>query len=80
MGCLAGCFRLLVFLLWRAILSALIALLFARVDEYIERRHGSRPAGRAYRRWRGTKVRRGTPPDAGSAVEGSLRRDDLDRR
>jgi hypothetical protein len=80
MGCLAGCFRLLLFALWRAILSALIALLFARVDAYVERRYGSRPAGRLYRRWRGTKIRRGTPPDAASAVEGTVRHDDAGRR
>lgn len=76
MGCLGGCLRLLVFALWRAILSAAIAILFARVDAYVERRYGSHSAARAYRVWRGRKVRRGTPPDAGSAVEGTVRRDD----
>ncbi|OLC53691.1 MAG: hypothetical protein AUH85_13695 [Chloroflexi bacterium 13_1_40CM_4_68_4] len=80
MGCWAGCIRLLFFALWRALLAALIAILFARVDAYVERRYGSHPAGRAYRAWRGSKVRRGPPPDASSAVEGSVRRDDPRQR
>jgi hypothetical protein len=75
-GCLLGLFRFLLLALWRAAIAALIAILFARVDAYVERRYGSHPAGRAYRAWRGNKVRRGTPPDASSAVEGSVRRDD----
>ncbi len=74
MGCLGGCLRLLFGALWRAVLSGLIAILIARVDTYVERRHGSTRAGRLYLRRRG--VRRGTPPDAASAVEGTVRRDD----
>jgi hypothetical protein len=80
MGCLLGLFRFLFLLLWRAILAAIIAILFARVDAYVERRYASHPAGRAYRAWRGGKMRRGTPPDAASAVEGSVRRDDPRQR
>ena len=80
MGCLGGCLRLVFVLLWRAVLAAFIAILFARVDAYVERRYGSHPAGRAYRTWRGNKMRRGTPPDAGSAVEGTVRRDDPRQR
>ncbi len=76
MGCLVGCLRVLIWALWRAILAALVAMLIARVDAYVERRYGSHPVGGAYRRWRGGQVRRGTPPDATSAVEGRVRRDD----
>ncbi len=79
MGCLGGCLRLLAWALWRAILAALLAMLFARVDAFVERRYGEHPVGGAYRRWRGSRVRRGTPPDAASAVEGTVRRDDPGR-
>lgn len=75
MGCLAGCLRAILWALWRAVLAALVAILLARVDAYVERRFGSHPVGGAYRRWRGTKIRRGTPPDAGSAIEGRARDD-----
>jgi hypothetical protein len=68
--CLTGCLRLVLWALWRAVLAAVLAMLYARIDDYVERRFGDRAAGRIYRRWRGTrKVRRGTPPDAGSAIE-----------
>ncbi|HEV8534715.1 MAG TPA: hypothetical protein VGR87_03205 [Candidatus Limnocylindria bacterium] len=70
--CLAGCLRLLFFALWRAIIAALLAVLLARVDAYIEDRHSESVAGRAWKayRRRGSKgVRRGTPPDAGSAID-----------
>lgn len=80
MGCLVGLFRFLLVAAWRAALAAIIAILFARVDAYVERRYGSHPAGRAYRAWRGNKIRRGTPTDASSAVEGSVRRDDPGKR
>ena len=76
MGCLAGCLRLLLWALWRAILSALVAMLFARVDAYVEQRYGAHPAGRAYRFWRRRGVRRGTPAGADSAMEGKVRSDD----
>jgi hypothetical protein len=59
--------------LWRAILAALIAVVLARVDSYVEERHGENIAGRAWRAYRergGAKgVRRGTPPDASSAID-----------
>ena len=51
--CLGGCLRLLFFWLWRALLAALIALIFARVDAYIERRElGETMPGRAWRYYR----------------------------
>jgi protein-S-isoprenylcysteine O-methyltransferase Ste14 len=70
--CLGGCLRLLFFTLWRAILAALIAVVLARVDAYVEERHAENIAGRAWRAYRrrgGTSVRRGTPPDASSAID-----------
>ena len=80
MGCLVGLFRFVLFAAWRAVIAAIIAILFARVDAYVERRYGAHPAGRVYRAWRGSRVRRGTPADASSAVEGSVRRDDSRQR
>jgi hypothetical protein len=51
--CLGGCLRLLLFWLWRALLAALIAMILARVDAYVERRGwGETTAGRAYRFYR----------------------------
>ncbi len=69
--CLTGCLRLVFFTLWRVLLAALFALLLARVDAYVEEHHGGNPAGRAWRayRSRGKSVRRGPPPDAGSAID-----------
>jgi hypothetical protein len=64
--------------LWRAIAAALIAVLLTRVDTFVEDRHGDSVTGKAWRayRSRGTKnktVRRGTPPDAGGAIDTSGR-------
>ncbi|MGH2378450.1 MAG: hypothetical protein ACRDGT_08225 [Candidatus Limnocylindria bacterium] len=51
--CLGGCLRLVFYWLWRALLAALIAMLFARVDAYIERRGlGGSLAGRAWGAYR----------------------------
>ena len=51
--CVVGCLRLFLWTLWRALLAALIALLFARVDWYIEKRGwGESIAGRAWRTYR----------------------------
>lgn len=51
--CLGGCLRLIAFALWRAILAALVAMVFARIDAYVERRGlGDTMAGRAYRAYR----------------------------
>jgi hypothetical protein len=70
--CLTGCLRLVFFTLWRAIAAALIALVLARVDSYVEQRHGENIAGRAWRTYRRrgpNTVTRGTPPDAGGAID-----------
>lgn len=51
--CLGGCLRLVFYAIWRALLVALIAVLFARVDAYVERRGWDETtAGRAYRAFR----------------------------
>lgn len=74
--CLGGCVRLLVFTLWRAIAAALLAVLLTRVDTYVDNRHGDSVTGKAWRayRSRGKKVvKRGTPPDAGGAIDTSGR-------
>jgi hypothetical protein len=55
------------FWLWRALLAAAIAVLFARVDAYIERRGlGESLAGRAWGayRARGGKGKKAPPPDS----------------
>jgi hypothetical protein len=73
---LGGCVRLLVFTLWRAIAAALIALVLTRVDTFVEDRHRDSVTGKAWRayRSRGNKtVRRGTPPNAGGAIDTSGR-------
>ena len=71
--CLVGCARVLFFALWRALAAAVLALLLARIDAYVEGASwGESAAGKAWRayRTRGKKsVRRGTPPDAGSAID-----------
>ncbi len=70
--CLTSCVRLLFFALWRAVFAALAAIAFARIDRYIDRTaHRDAVTGRAwraYRRGKG-KVRRGTPTDAGTAID-----------
>ena len=74
--CLGGCVRLLVFTLWRAIAAAVLAILLTRVDTFVEDRHSDSLTGKAWRayRTRGKKsVRRGTPPDAGGAIDTSGR-------
>jgi len=73
---LGGCIRLLVFALWRAIAAALIAVVLTRIDTFVEGRHSDSVTGKAWRayRSRGKKgVRRGTPPDAGGAIDTSGR-------
>lgn len=47
-----GCLRLLFFQLWKVLLAALIALVFARVDSYVERRYPDSTAGKAWRSYR----------------------------
>jgi hypothetical protein len=71
--CLGGCFRLIAFTFWRAIFAALLAILLTRLDNYVEGSGRSEtPIGRAWRLYRsrsGKTVRRGTPHDAGAAID-----------
>lgn len=63
--CLGGCLRLLFFWLWRALLAAAIAVLFARVDAYIEQRGlGDSLAGRAWGAYRARGGKKKEPPDS----------------
>lgn len=56
--CLAGCVRLLFFQLWKVLLAALLALVFARVDSYVERRYPDSTAGKAWRAYRGRRTKK----------------------
>ena len=71
--CLGGCVRLLFFTFWRLALAALTAVALARVDDYIEgSEHRDAVTGRVWRAYRtrvGKKIKRGPPPDAGSAID-----------
>lgn len=74
--CLGGCARLVVFTLWRAIAAALLAVLLTRVDTYVDERHGDSVTAKAWRAYRSRgkrAVKRGTPPDAGGAIDTSGR-------
>lgn len=71
--CLAGCVRLIAFTLWKAVFAAILAIFLSQVDAYVARSGKSDSlagkAWRLYRRRSGKGVRRGTPPDASSAVD-----------
>ncbi len=71
--CLGGCVRLLFFTFWRLLLAALTAVALARIDDYIQgSEHRDAVTGRVWRAYRtrsGKKTNRGTPPDAGSAID-----------
>jgi protein-S-isoprenylcysteine O-methyltransferase Ste14 len=47
-----GCLRLVFFQLWKVLLAALIALVFARVDSHVETRYPDSAAGKAWRAYR----------------------------
>ncbi|HEY8825458.1 MAG TPA: hypothetical protein VIP07_11280 [Candidatus Limnocylindria bacterium] len=59
------------------IAAALLAVLLTRVDTFVEDRHGDSLTGKAWRAYRsrgGKKtVTRGTPPNAGGAIDTSGR-------
>lgn len=60
--CLVGCLRLIFFQIWRLILAAIIAMLLARIDDYVERHHGDRAIGRVYRAYRRRGKKKDEPP------------------
>jgi len=59
--CLVGCLRLIFFQIWRLLLAALVAMVLARVDEYVERRHGGSTPGRAWRAYRSRGKKKDKP-------------------
>ncbi|MGH2473394.1 MAG: hypothetical protein ACRDG6_13575 [Candidatus Limnocylindria bacterium] len=64
------------FTLWRAIVAALLAVLLTRVDTFVDERHGDSLTGKAWRAYRSRgkrTVKRGTPPNAGGAIDTSGR-------
>jgi hypothetical protein len=61
--CLVGCLRFLFFQLWKLLLAALIAMIFARADDYVERNHGGSTAGKAWRAYR-ARGKKKPPPTA----------------
>lgn len=81
--CLAGCVRLVAFTLWRAIFAALLAIFLTQIDNYLDRSgKADSLAGKAWRMYRsrsGKKVRRGTPRDAGAAIDTQARTERPDR-
>lgn len=62
--CLVGCLRLILFQVWKLVLAALLAMLLARVDDYVERNYGATRGGRA---WNGYRRRgKGAQPPTSS--------------
>ncbi len=57
--CLVGCVRFFFFQVWRLLAAALLALLLARIDTYVEARHPDNTAGKAWRAYR--RRGKGTP-------------------
>ena len=51
--CVTGCLRLIFFQIWRLIAAALLAMVLARVDDYVDRTHGGSTAGKAWKAYRG---------------------------
>ena len=47
-----GCLRLIFFQIWKVLLAAIVALLLTRVDNYVEGRHGTSTAGKAWKAYR----------------------------
>ena len=47
-----GCLRLVFFQIWKFALAAILAVVFARVDAYIENHHGGTTAGKAWSAYR----------------------------
>jgi hypothetical protein len=49
------------FQLWKVLLAALIALVFARVDSHVESRYPDSAAGKAWRAYRGRGKKKPQP-------------------
>ena len=61
--CLVGCVRFLFFQLWKLILAAIVAVLLARIDDYVEGHHGGSTAGKAWRAYRSRGKKKKTEPN-----------------
>lgn len=61
--CVAGCFRMLAFALWRAIFAAVLAVVLARIDSYVASSGKTDTmAGRAWRLYRSRSGKRSRRP------------------
>lgn len=47
-----GCLRLIFFQVWKLALAAILAMLFTRVDAYMDDRQAGSTAGKAWRAYR----------------------------
>ncbi len=56
-----GCLRLLFFPLWKVLLAASVAVVLARIDSYVERRHSDSAPGKAWRAYRGRSKKEPRP-------------------
>jgi hypothetical protein len=56
-----GCLRLVFFQLWKVLLAALVAVMFARVDSYVEGRYPDSTPGKAWRAYRGRGKKKPRP-------------------
>jgi len=56
-----GCLRLLFFQLWKVLLAAFVAVVLARIDSYVERRHSDSAPGKAWRAYRGRSKKEPRP-------------------
>jgi len=59
--CLVGCLRLFFFQIWKLALAAILAVVFTRVDDYVENRHGGTTAGKAWRAYRARGKKKPSP-------------------
>ena len=57
-----GCLRLVFFQIWKLALAAILAMVFARADDYVDTRHGGTTAGKAWRAYRSRGKKK--PPTA----------------
>ena len=68
-----GCLRLLFFQLWKVLLAALLAVVFARIDAYVEGRHPDSTAGKAWRAYRGRRKKARPTRTRSSGAKGPRR-------
>ena len=74
--CLGGCLRLVLFAFWRALFAGLLAIVLARIDDYVARGRGETPIGKAWRLF-GRRATRGARSPR--RVDEALRTEDRPR-